>query len=167
VGNSGNNTVGEYDATTGATINASFITGLTGLPFGLALDGKNHLFVTNSGQNTVGEYDATTGATIDAAFINGQGLATPIALALDGNNHLFVSNANSNTVGEYDATTGATINAAFINGQGMNTPYGLVFTTVPEPSSLILMGFATAAVTVVIRRRGRLNFPAKNEVGPV
>jgi hypothetical protein len=75
----GNGAVREYDATTGATVNANFITGLTG-PEGLGLDGNNHLFVTNSnfGVNTVGEYDATTGATINAAFISSQGLAGPV-----------------------------------------------------------------------------------------
>ena len=68
-----NNTVSEYDATSGATINATFVVGSQGLsgPFGLAVDGSNHLFVTNTGNNTVGEYDATTGATINAAFVTG------------------------------------------------------------------------------------------------
>ena len=41
---SGNGTVGEYNATTGATINANFITGLSFPPHALALDGNNHLF---------------------------------------------------------------------------------------------------------------------------
>ena len=71
------NTVAEYDATTGAIINAAFITQGLNNPTGLAVDGNNHLFVANGSNGngtTVGEYDATTGATINAAFINGQGL---------------------------------------------------------------------------------------------
>jgi hypothetical protein len=56
--------VGKYDATSGAAINPSFITGLSGI--GLALDGSNHLFVANGNINRVGEYDATTGAAINA-----------------------------------------------------------------------------------------------------
>ena len=72
--------MGEYDATTGATLNAHFISmGLVG-PGGLALDGNNHLFVTSDNINTVGEFDATTGATINPTFINGQGLNGPQAL---------------------------------------------------------------------------------------
>src|SRR5262249_5076469 len=71
-------TVGEYDATSGATINASFISSSQGLagPTALALDGNNHLFVVNFGLGgSVGEYNATTGATINAALINNtQGL---------------------------------------------------------------------------------------------
>ena len=63
------NIVGEYNATTGAVINANFITGLNG-PVGLALSGNN-LFVANFGGGTVGEYNATTGAAINANFITG------------------------------------------------------------------------------------------------
>jgi hypothetical protein len=75
------NKVGEYDATTGAAVNSSFITGLN-VPLGIALDGNNHLFVTNAGNNTVGEYNATTGGAINPAFINGQGLNAPSELLL-------------------------------------------------------------------------------------
>jgi hypothetical protein len=59
----------EYNATTGAAINASFITGLSE-PEGLAVSG-NDLFVVNTLADTVGEYNATTGAVINANFITG------------------------------------------------------------------------------------------------
>ena len=55
-------TVGEYNATTGAAINANFITGLDD-PYGLALSGNN-LFVACQFSNTVGEYNATTGVLV-------------------------------------------------------------------------------------------------------
>src|SRR5262245_54752219 len=72
VANSGNSTVGEYNATTGATINTTFINNGQGLssPVGLVLDGSNHLFVANFSGNTVGQYNATTGATVNATFVN-------------------------------------------------------------------------------------------------
>jgi hypothetical protein len=70
--NTAGDTVGEYDATSGATINAAFINGQgLNVPWGLALDGNNHLFVSSPGGNAIGEYDATTGATINPAFISG------------------------------------------------------------------------------------------------
>jgi hypothetical protein len=151
VANFGNGTVGKYDATNGATVNATFINGLNA-PVGLALDGLNHLFVSDAFNNLVGEYDATTGATINANFITG--LNNPLGLALDSNNHLFVANGNNNSVGEYDATTGAAINAAFINGQGLNGPTFLIFVpAVPEPGSLALVGSAAAGAAWVIRRK--------------
>jgi hypothetical protein len=59
--------VHELDATTGAIINDTFVSGFT--PFGLALDDNNHLFVGNG--NGVAEYNATTGAVIKANFITG------------------------------------------------------------------------------------------------
>lgn len=85
VADSYHNVVHECDATTGAIINANFISDSQGLngPYGLTLDGNNHLFVVNNGNNTVGEYDATTGATINATFISGsQGLNGPLGIVL-------------------------------------------------------------------------------------
>jgi sugar lactone lactonase YvrE len=107
------NSVGAYNAATGATINATFVNGIPG-PAGLALDGNNHLFVAyqNGG---VRQSNATTGATINPNFINNSGFSLFNALALDGNNHLFVSYNNA-SVGKYDAVTGATINASFVSG---------------------------------------------------
>jgi hypothetical protein len=124
-------TVSEY-STTGAVINANFITGLS-VPSGLALLG-NTLFVTNSGSGTVGKYDATTGGAINAGFITGLNGPTGIAVS---NNSLFVtyySYQQGFTVGKYDATTGAAINANFIRGPTgtfilaarRNTLFGLV-----------------------------------------
>ena len=66
--------MGEYDATTGATINATFIGAPAGVtnfnPWGLALNGSNHLFLPDRANSTVGEYDATTGATINSMLID-------------------------------------------------------------------------------------------------
>src|SRR6266404_2908203 len=57
--------VGEYDSTTGATINATLVSGLSQSQ-GIAVSGVN-LFVTdagdgNPGHGTIREYNATTGA---------------------------------------------------------------------------------------------------------
>jgi hypothetical protein len=77
-------TVGEYDATTGAAINANLITGLNEI-FGLAVS-DNKLFVCTGTEKkgmfvfTVGKYDVTTGAAISANFIKGLNL-----LAAKGN----------------------------------------------------------------------------------
>jgi hypothetical protein len=78
----GSETIGKYNATTGATIDDSFISfpAINSAPRGMAISGEN-LFVTLLGEsddplNTVGEYDATTGATIDSSFIS-SGLNVP------------------------------------------------------------------------------------------
>jgi hypothetical protein len=79
------NTVGEYNATTGATINSSFISSGLSDPFGIALSGGN-LFVANGADSfgapgTIGEYNATTGATINSSFIS-SGLSAPNLIAV-------------------------------------------------------------------------------------
>ena len=120
VANAGSNTVGKYDANTGAVINATLIPVTAGLsnPAALAVSG-NDLFVANH-SGTIGKYNVSTGA-VNTTFSTITGLSNPYALALSGND-LFVVNNVSGTVGEYDATTGAPIHANFIQG---NAPTGL------------------------------------------
>src|SRR5438046_2008011 len=100
VTNGGNNTIGEYNATTGATINSAFISsGLSG-PQGIALSGGN-LFVANFNNDTIGSYNISTVATINLSFA--AGLSFPQGIAMSGGN-LFVTNGGNNTIGEYNAT---------------------------------------------------------------
>jgi hypothetical protein len=132
------NTVGKYDANTGAAINANFITVLSG-PMGLALSADGTvLFVANDSNGSVGEYNAATGAAINANFITeGGGLFGPVlsGIALSGNN-LFVElfspdPSSSSTVIKYDATMGVAINADFITG--LNGP-ALLLAVGPTPT---------------------------------
>ena len=118
VGNGANTgTVGTYDATTGAVINAKFITGVNDA--GAIMLSGNTLFLANNGlfgtNGEVGTYNATTGAAINANLITG--LTFPDAFALSGND-LFVATAATGLgvgkVGEYNATTGSVINATLI-----------------------------------------------------
>jgi hypothetical protein len=108
-------TVGEY-TTSGATVNASLISGLNE-PTGIGVSGSN-LFVANyfyAAGTTVGEY-TTSGATVNASLISG--LSVPFGVAVSGSN-LFVTtfgtSVSSGGVGEY-TTSGATVNASLISG---------------------------------------------------
>ena len=93
-------TIGEY-TTSGATINASLISGLNG-PIALALDADGNLFVAN-GDGTIGEY-TTLGGVVNASLISGFSGPDPIdGLALDGIGDLFVAN---NEVDPKNWTTG-------------------------------------------------------------
>src|SRR5437763_1275601 len=132
--------VGEYDAITGAAINANFITGLNN-PFSLALSG-NDLFVAEFSTQRVGKYDATTGAAINPNFITG---LTPARAQLSANN-LFVASRPAGTVREYSAITGALINPNFITG--LTSPAGLAFQVqaVPEPSTWAVSALCFAAL---------------------
>jgi WD40 repeat protein len=97
-----NGTVSEYNATTGAVINANFITGLTA-PEGLLLLG-DVLFVANFGSGSggwVGKYDATTGAAISQSFLTGTDLV-PSGLASSGGD-IWVVNLPIGQVFKYNA----------------------------------------------------------------
>jgi hypothetical protein len=75
-GLTGSETIGEY-TTSGATVNASLITGLTD-GNEIAVDGSD-LFVTNFPDGTVSEY-TTSGALVNASLITGLDGAGPIAI---------------------------------------------------------------------------------------
>jgi hypothetical protein len=110
-------TLGEYDALTGATTNASFLTDPSAQVSFVA--SGNVLYVADPGTNNLEEYNATTGAVINANFITG--LFYPSCIAINGNT-LFIADAD-NTISTYDATTGAVIAADFVTG--LNFPQAL------------------------------------------
>src|SRR6266566_4283441 len=68
------------NATTGATINSSFISSGLNEPDGIALYGGN-LFVTKAKNKKFAEYNATTGATINSSFIS-SGLNEPVGIVV-------------------------------------------------------------------------------------
>ena len=69
--NEGSGTVGEYNATTGAAINAKFITGLNG-PSGVAFTVKGStLFAAQVFAGAVSEFDANSGALVFNNFVTG------------------------------------------------------------------------------------------------
>ena len=117
------NWVGEYNATTGATINAQLFTTNPAGAYGLEVVG-NDLLVAGYQNGTVGEYNATTGAVINASFISG--LSDPIGLAVVGNT-LYVSQDegdNPGVISTFNVTTGASIDPDFITGLNGPTFYG-------------------------------------------
>src|SRR5438477_72696 len=155
VTNPGNNTIGEYNATTRPTTNLSFSSSVVSVREGLVSSGAN-MFVTNAGNTTIGAYNATAGATINPAFISG--VNSPNGIAVSGGN-LFVTNAFNNTIGEYNATTGATINPSFISS-GLNVPVGIAISSPSSVSDasptlpLLLLGLgATFGLNLLLHRR--------------
>ena len=110
------NTVGSYNATSGATINAALISSGLNQPYGPVVAGS-HLYVANAGNGTVGEYNLD-GSVVNAALIAGLTQPTDLAVA---NGFLYVSSVgagNQGEVGKYDAMTGAAITSTFIAGLG-------------------------------------------------
>ncbi|MBI2513874.1 MAG: PQQ-binding-like beta-propeller repeat protein [Opitutae bacterium] len=116
---SGQQNVGVYDASTGATINRAFLDTGINSPSALGL-WNGTLYVASQSQQRISTYDAGTGALLNANFI--ANLYVPEYLAFDASGRLFVSNGDG-TVGLFDAASGAVINRNFITG--LSSPMGL------------------------------------------
>lgn len=142
-----NSSVETLNATTGAVINASFITGLT-KPFNLIVSGNSLYLASIGGANTVTEYDASTGSLIPS-FQSPSGLQSPTGLALVGNT-LYIANNGNGDIGAYNASTGATINATYASGFG--TPQ-FIAASAPEPSTWALLLAGAASLFVFLRKR--------------
>ena len=116
VGGKFGQSIGEYNAVTGVSINDHLISGLQGR-VGVVAFG-DILFVTSSATHRIDEYNATTGTLTQSGFVKGLKLKGPAELAVAGGN-LFVVNSstagkNGESIGEYDATTGATVNSSLV-----------------------------------------------------
>jgi len=72
-------TIKQYNATTGALINGSFITGLPTDIMDLSSN-ENALYVLEKSEGTIGKYDATTGSAINASLVTG--LNSPTSLTV-------------------------------------------------------------------------------------
>ena len=101
-----NGQVGEW-TTSGSSVNASLITGLS-QPDGIA-ESDGYLYVANQQANTVGKY-TMSGQAVDASFITG--LSAPTQLVASGTT-LYVMNTSNSTIGKY-TTAGQTLDSAFI-----------------------------------------------------
>ena len=147
VANSGNGTIGEY-TTSGATVNASLISGLT-VPLGIAVSGGD-IFVSSlgnaadaTGAGLIGEY-TTSGATVNASLISG--LTGPRGIAVSGGD-IFVNSQSK--IGEY-TISGTTVNASLISGAG---GVGIHVEATPEPSTLALASLGAASLLAFRRRK--------------
>jgi uncharacterized delta-60 repeat protein len=112
VGDGGAGTIGTYDQTTGAAVNASLISGLSygSGPYGSVAVSGQDVFVLNSFAGTVGEY-TTSGATVNASLITGLTSQIPFGMTVVGSNLYVVygNGGSSATNGHVDRyTLGAT-----------------------------------------------------------
>jgi WD40 repeat protein len=118
--------LGEF-TTSGATVNASLVTGQGNGLQGIAASGDN-VFITNITAGTIGEYN-TADSTFNPSFITS--LVAPYGIAVSGDDLYVATNSGGlTTIGEY-TTAGATVNASLI--------------TIPEsysfqPESMVVSG---------------------------
>ena len=115
VTNESGGTIGEY-TTSGATVNASLISGLNRRP------GWRSRAQTSTSSAPVATRSGSTPRAAPPSTRNlVNGLKEPVGLALEGSN-LYVTNYLSNTLGEY-TTDGTTVNAELV--KGLNGPKGV------------------------------------------
>ncbi|HUA66426.1 MAG TPA: PEP-CTERM sorting domain-containing protein, partial [Alphaproteobacteria bacterium] len=131
--------ISEYN-TSGTLVN-SFSTPPSIYDIGIS---GNDLFIPSYQNNVIGEY-TTSGGVVDASLITG--LSSPQGLAILGND-LFVINQGTSSVGEY-TLSGGTVSASLITGLDGPTYIAVA----PEPSTLALAGFGTAALWLWRRRK--------------
>ena len=137
VASNSNNSVVEYDGTTGALVTAfipgGFPTGSGGLanPIGLAFRQDGNLLVTNGPYSSVLEYNGHTGAFLGAFVPSGSGgLFEPGGIVFGPNGNLFVASQGTQSVLEYDGHTGAFITTFVPSGSG-----GLAESSAPMATS--------------------------------
>ena len=140
-----NNRIRKVDATT-ATITTIAGTGVRGYsgdggpaveaglfyPFGVALDGAGHIYITDGFNNRIRKVDATTGTittiagTGDHGFSGDGGLArqaqlySPRAVAVDGAGNLYIADSLNDRIRKIDVNTGtiATVAGRTFSGDG-------------------------------------------------
>lgn len=132
VSSSDDNSIKQYDETSGAYIR-DFITSSSGgllSPQGLTLGPDGNLYVSSAGTNSVKKYDGTTGNYISDFVVPGSGtLYQPNGLTFGPDNNLYVANtiqsningSASSAVIKYEGTTGNFISEVV---EGTQDPFG-------------------------------------------
>ena len=149
VANGGSGTIGEYNATTGAVINAALISGLNE-PTAIVVSGGNLWVANYSGGiqlglgnyegGSIGEYNATTGAAVNADLVDYTGSLQGMAMS---GGTLWVTGIDSDVVGSnqgfiegYDATDGGSIGIR--SNDGFDVP--AIIVGLNNPTSIAVSG---------------------------
>jgi hypothetical protein len=108
-----------------------------------------NLFVT--GENNGNVYKVTSGGS-PSLFTNLGSSVNAFDVAFDGSGNLFVTGENNGNI--YKVTSGGSPSLFASLGSSVNAS-GLAFAPnpVPEPSSVVLFGFAAIGFAVIARRR--------------
>jgi sugar lactone lactonase YvrE len=126
-----NRDIGTISKVTPSGFVSTFATGLS-QPNGLAFDNIGNLFVSN----WIGTIDRITPSGNKSTFV-ASGLACPFGIAFDQNyDYLYVANYNGASISRVSPTGVVSTFASGLDG----SPSFLAFGTVPEPSTLVLLG---------------------------
>ncbi len=160
----GGGAVFKFNGTTGAFLGTFVAAGSGGLSNarGVVFGPDGNLYVSSFGGGQVLRYNGTTGAFIGVfASATGacSGLSFPRGLTFGPNGNLFVGSFGSGDVFEYNGSTGACMTDFVPSGTGgLGGPTFLAFgeeaaiSTVPEPSSITLIGVGLAGLAALKRK---------------
>lgn len=151
------NNVRRYDGTTGTSLGAFVTPGSGGLTSATALqflpDGS--LLVSNLGDfpGNILRYDGITGASL-GVFASANELAGPCGMAIGPDSMLYVVSRSTDSILRFNATTGGFVDT-FVAMTAGNAPLFIAFTPtpIPEPSSLLMVGFAALGLKALRRHR--------------
>lgn len=118
----GNDSIAQFNATTGALITLDYASISIAGPSGLAFDSSGNLWVASYDDGTVNEYLSASSFTSSNTYNVGSG---PEGLAFDSSGNLYVANRGSNTISEI-----STLGVPSTFASGLNQPNGLAFDAV-------------------------------------
>ena len=129
-----------FNATTGAFVDTFIPTGNgLGQTINMVFGPDNNIYISSPADDNVLRFNGTTGAFVDEFISAGTGgldNARGLAFGPDGNLYV-VSSFDTNQVLRFNGTTGGFIDV-FVSA-GLGTPQGIIFSPIPEPSSIILL----------------------------
>lgn len=121
-------------------------------PNGLAFDTFGNLFVSNLQGNSITKIDSFGISSLWAYSLTL--LDGPAALAFDSESNLYVANFAGGNITKISADGQTLSNFATIG----NTPIGLAFDTVPEPSTIVLLGLGVCVIVMRCWGKGARRF---------
>lgn len=137
------NQILRFDGQTGAFDELFASGGLLDRPQGLLFDDDGNLLVASTGSDDILRY-APDGSV--STFIDGEGLLhDPNDLTFGPDGNLYVSSRLAQQVLRFNGETGEFMDV-FAYGAGMQGTTGIVFTAIPEPGTMGMLGIGTAAL---------------------
>jgi DNA-binding beta-propeller fold protein YncE len=145
VANWGSNTIRKFSPT-GIDLGFFATTGLDH-PTDIAFDAQGDLFAANFFQKTVHKFSPTG---VDLGTFAAAGIDMPNGIAIDSTGNLFVANTNLGTIREFSPTGADLGNFATVD-QPLQLAFLPTSSSVPEPSSLVLLGLGVLGLVVFSR----------------